>query len=393
MLDWLFENDFMPHGHCYYWRPDILWMHVVSDAVIALAYFSIPITLLYFLRRRPDLPFPAMVVLFAVFIVLCGSGHVIEIFTVWNPIYSLQGIEKAATALASIATAVAMIPIIPKVLAMRTPEQSQRMVDEAVKQLRETQFLLVQQEKLASLGAAVAGLAHEINTPIGIGVTAASTLQDMSTRIRNKFAAATMKKSEFETFLESADTSTEIILKNLQRAAALIQSFKQVAVDQASGERRFFVLRDYLNEVLVSLTPLVKKHRLNISVDCPAELLVDSYPGAIAQIVSNLVGNSLLHAFPDGREGSIVIAAHEQGGSVVLEYSDDGIGIPAENLPKVFDPYFTTKRGQGGSGLGMHIVQNLVVATLGGSIKLSSVVNEGLRIKMDFPGAQGAGTA
>src|SRR5689334_13418141 len=153
MLSWLFENSFMPHGHRYFWRPDILWTHVVSDAVIALAYFSIPITLLYFLRRRPDIPFPAMIVLFALFIVLCGSGHVIDIVTVWNPVYALSGAERAATAVVSIFTAVAMVPIIPQVLAMRTPAELQKEVDQAVDQLRETQSQLVQNEKMASLGA------------------------------------------------------------------------------------------------------------------------------------------------------------------------------------------------------------------------------------------------
>ena len=385
MLDWIMQQDFMPHGHCYFWRADILWTHVISDGIIAAAYFSIPVTLLYFLRRRPDLPFPAMIALFATFIVLCGSGHILEIITVWNPVYALQGTVKAATALVSIATAVAMIPIIPQVLAMRTPQESQRAVDQAVAQLRETQLLLARNEKMAALGAVVAGLAHEINTPIGVGVTAASTLQGLSKDVEAKFAAATMTKTDLEKFLASARQSSDILMLNLQRAANLIQSFKQVAVDQSSGERRVFGLREYLNEVLLSLTPVTKKANCSVSVVCPETLTLDSYPGAIAQIVSNLVGNSLLHGFPDGRKGHVIISAREQDSKLIFEYSDDGVGVPAENLPKLFDPFFTTKRGAGGTGLGLHIVYNLATQTLGGAIDMASRENEGVKVTLELP--------
>lgn len=386
MLDWILENDFMPHGHCYFWRPDILWTHVVSDAVIAAAYFSIPVTLLYFLRRRPDLPFPAMIVLFAAFIVLCGSGHLIEIWTVWHPVYALQGAEKAATAIISIATALAMIPIIPQVLAMRTPQEIQKEVDKAVGQLRETQMQLAQNEKMAALGAVVAGIAHEINTPIGVGVTAASTLQSLSKNVEKKFADSTMTKSDLENFLANARKSSDILLLNLERAANLIQSFKQVAVDQTSGERRTFGVRAYIDEILLSMTPLLKKASCSITVNCPDSLSLDSYPGALAQILSNLIGNSVMHAFPDGRTGHISITVHEESANVALEYSDDGIGIPPENLPKIFDPFFTTKRGAGGSGLGLHIAYNLATQTLGGTINVSSRINEGTQVRIVFPG-------
>lgn len=388
MLNWIFENDFMPHGHCYFWRPDILWTQVVSDAVIAAAYFSIPVTLLYFLRRRPELPFPAMIVLFAVFIVLCGSGHVLEIWTVWHPVYALQGVIKALTAVASLATALAMIPIIPQVLAMRTPQESQREVDMAVSQLKETQILLAQNEKMAALGGVVAGIAHEINTPIGIGVTAASTLQNLSKIVEKKFAESTMTKTELESFLSSAQKSSDILLKNLQRAAQLIQSFKQVAVDQSSDERRTFELRPYIDEILVSMTPVLKISPCTVTVNCPVTLSLDSYPGAIAQILSNLIGNSLIHAFPDGRKGSILITSREESNKVVLEYSDDGVGIPSENLPKIFDPFFTTKRGVGGSGLGLHVVYNLATQKLKGTINVTSRVNEGTQVRIVFPGKQ-----
>jgi signal transduction histidine kinase len=385
MLSWLFESGFMPHGHCYFWRPDILWMHVVSDAVIALAYFSIPVTLLYFLRRRPDIPFPGLVALFALFIVLCGAGHLFEIWTVWQPVYALQGLEKSATAVVSILTAAALVPVIPQVLAMRTPAQLQVEVNTAVERLRETQDQLVQNEKMASLGALVAGVSHEINTPVGIGVTAASTLEQLTARFADRRAAQAPTPAEVAEFAAVAREASQMILTNLQRASELIHSFKQVAVDQASSERRRFDLREYLDEVLLSLGPKLKRTPHAVALDCPPNLVLDSYPGALAQIVTNLLTNSLLHAYPDARAGRITISAARQGEDVRLVYADDGAGIAPEHLGRVFDPFFTTQRGRGGSGLGMHIVYNLVTRMLGGAIDLASRPGEGTRVTVTFP--------
>jgi signal transduction histidine kinase len=389
MLAWLFGDGFMPHGHCYFWRADILWMHVISDGIIALAYFSIPVTLLFFLRRRPDVPFPAMIVLFALFIVLCGTGHVLEIWTVWQPVYALQGVEKAATAFVSILTAVALVPVIPQALAMRTPAQMQAEVDLAVDRLRDTQDRLVQNEKMASLGALVAGVSHEINTPIGIGVTAASTLAQLARSVDEKRAAGTLAPADVAEFAGLARESSQMILANLQRASELIQSFKQVAVDQASSERRRFDLGEYLNEVMLSLGPKLRRTPHVVALECQDNLVLDSYPGAFAQIVTNLVANSLLHGYAEGQRGRIAIKAVRHGEGVRLEYSDDGAGIAPEHLPRVFDPFFTTKRGQGGSGLGMHVVYNLVTRMLGGTIDLASRPGEGTRVTVTFPAVAG----
>lgn len=385
MLDWLVNNDFMPHGHCYFWRPDILWTHVLSDAVIAFSYFSIPVMLLFFLRRRPDIPFPSVIALFAAFIVLCGTGHVLEIWTVWNPVYGLQGVEKAATALVSIATAAVLVPVIPQLLAMRSPAEIQIKVDEAVESLRKTQAQLVQNETMAALGSVVAGVSHEINTPVGVSVTAASTLQALSKSIGEKYAASTMTRTDLERYLAAAQECSDIVLRNLERAAALIHSFKQVAVDQTGGQRRHFEMRGYIDEVLLSLAPQLKRSPHSLEVVCPPGLNLDSYPGVIAQILANLIGNSLLHAFPDGRAGHIRIAVEQQADQVRMIYTDDGVGIPAESLSRVFEPFFTTKRGAGGSGLGLHIVYNLVTQALGGTIDLASPAGDGVRIEIVFP--------
>jgi signal transduction histidine kinase len=255
----------------------------------------------------------------------------------------------------------------------------------ALERLRETQAQLVQSEKMASLGALVAGVAHEINTPVGVGVTAASTLKAKATQFSSQYESGAMRRSDLERFVAMANESTRIILTNLHRAADLIQSFKQVAVDQSSGERRRFGLKTYLDEVLLSLRPRLRKGGHEVSVECPESLLVDSYPGALAQIVTNFVSNSMMHAYRDGEHGHIGIQAREAGDWVELIYRDDGCGIPPEHLPRVFDPFYTTKRGSGGSGLGMHIVYNLVTQMLGGRITLSSTPGEGVEIIVRFP--------
>lgn len=255
----------------------------------------------------------------------------------------------------------------------------------ALSRLRQAQAQLVQSEKMASLGALVAGVAHEINTPVGVGVTAASTLQAKAAELMALHDSGAMRRSDLDRFVSLAVESTRIILTNLHRAADLIQSFKQVAVDQSSGERRRFGLKDYLDEVLLSLGPRLRKGGHSVTVECPGQLLVDSYPGAIAQIVTNLVNNSMMHAYEPGQHGQLSLQVREHNGWVELSYRDDGVGIPAEHLARVFDPFFTTKRGSGGSGLGLHIVYNLVTQMLGGNITLNSRPGQGVNIIVRFP--------
>ena len=385
MFDWLFERDFMPHGHCFFWRPDLLWTSVISDGIIAAAYFSIPVTLLYFLRRRPDVPFPSMIVLFALFIVLCGSGHILAILTIWTPAYTLEFAEKAATALVSIVTAVGLIPIVPQALAMRTPSEVEKEKQKALDQLAEAQAQLIQRERMASLGSLVAGISHEVNTPVGIGVTAASMLKERATQLKRRASNGGVQPADIDRFVAVAEETTQIILKNLQRAADLIHSFKQIGVDQSSGQRRRFDLKTYIDEVLLSLLPRLKKTGHAVSVDCPADFTLDSYPGAIAQILTNFITNSLTHGFEHLPPGQIQIVAQRDGDMVVMRYRDNGRGVPPENVPRLFDPFFTTKRSTGGSGLGLHIVYTLVTQTLCGTIQVSSTLGKGLEFTLRFP--------
>jgi signal transduction histidine kinase len=168
----------------------------------------------------------------------------------------------------------------------------------------------------------------------------------------------------------------------------LVRSFKQVAVDQTSDNVRSFNLRKYLDEVLLSLQPKLKGKPIEVAVDCPADIQMESFPGAVSQIVTNMVVNSLVHGFGEGQSGSIKIKGKLEDGHVHLDYSDDGIGMDQATLVQLFDPFFTTKRGSGGSGLGAHILYNLVTGPLGGTVKVVSAPGMGLHYSLRFPKVQ-----
>ncbi|MBV6622164.1 MAG: AAA family ATPase [Rivularia sp. (in: Bacteria)] len=257
-------------------------------------------------------------------------------------------------------------------VAERTKQLSQ-----AIENLQAAQKQLVESEKMASLGSLVAGVAHEINTPVGTSITAASTLKDETTIFNNAVAGGTLKRSSLNNYLEIASESTDLILNNLSRASDLIQSFKQVAVDSSNLEKRKFAIKPYIQEILNSLAPKFKPTALTCTVEGENHVEIETYPGAIAQIVTNLVMNSLNHAYQSGEKGELLFQIKQQQDTALIEYSDDGCGIPSGNLTKIFEPFFTTARNEGGTGLGLHIVYNLVTQKLQGKIDVKSKVNLG----------------
>jgi len=245
---------------------------------------------------------------------------------------------------------------------------------------------LVQAEKLASLGQLVAGVAHELNTPMGIAVTAASHLSDTVGTLETAVRTRTLTRSAMDEHLETLREGARLVHANASRAAELIQGFKRVAVDQASAERRCFALDPYMQEVLASLGPRLKREPHRVELDCPSDIVMDSHPGALSQVLTNLVINACIHAYAPGQAGRITITAHRDGPDhVMLRFCDDGRGIPAENHNRVFDPFFTTNRAGGGSGLGLHIVFNLVTRTLMGSIHLESRPGAGTCFLLRLP--------
>ena len=264
-------------------------------------------------------------------------------------------------------------------------QQRTAQLSQALDDLKATQTKLVESEKMASLGGLVAGVAHEINTPIGISITAASLLADKVTEFFGTYKSGQMKRSQLEKFLDTAMQSSSMVLSNLNRAADLIQSFKQVAVDQCTEEQRIFNLKQYLSEVLISLRPKLRTTHHQVEIKGDEAIALNTYPGAFSQIITNLVMNSLTHAYSPEDAGHLIFEYKQQGEQIILTYSDDGKGIPKENLSKIFDPFFTTKRGQGGSGLGLHIVYNLVTQKLNGTIEGESQVGVGTKFIIKLP--------
>jgi len=270
-------------------------------------------------------------------------------------------------------------------------EVQMRRIADTLDELRRTQSHLIQSEKMASLGALVAGVAHEVNTPVGIVLGTATHFADITQRFQGIMAEGRMRRSDLDAYVGQAGEAARLLSMNAARAAALIQSFKQVSVDQTSGERRVFALRHYIEEVLTSLTPQIKKMPVAVTVDCPGDIECDTFPGALSQIITNLVVNSLVHAFDDGRPGSIRILARLESDDVVrLSYADDGKGFAEGDVARAFDPFYTTKRGSGGSGLGLHITYNLVVGVLGGTVNLTSTPGHGASFLIRFPQRAGS---
>jgi signal transduction histidine kinase len=264
-----------------------------------------------------------------------------------------------------------------------------RDLTETLDQLRETQVELVRQEKLASLGGLVAGIAHEINTPLGICVTATTHVQNELRRWNEWNEDGSLDADRIRAMLAELDVAMKVLEGNIRRGADLVRSFKQVAVDRSSGHRRSFDLAEYLDEILLSLKPKLKHAPCSVQVDCSPGIGMDSFPGALSQVVTNLVMNALLHAFDGGHGGLLRIQGKAAGDDVVLTVTDDGVGMPEAELKQYFDPFFTTKRGSGGTGLGAHIVFNQVTSVLGGTIKVTSEPGAGLQVQMRLPRSLG----
>lgn len=275
-------------------------------------------------------------------------------------------------------------------VALRTRElaESNQQLSKAVDTLRQAQDELVRSERLASLGALVAGIAHELNTPLGNGLTVVSAFEVDIKNFSRDMEEGRLKKSSLKDYVERSRQATDLLMRNLTRAAELISNFKQVAVDQTSAHRRPFDLGEIVRENLETLWPQFKRtpHRFEQSV--PAGILMDSYPGPLGQVLTNLVINALIHGFDECQnlEGKVQVVAEVPGnGFVCIKVVDNGRGIPPENLPKVFDPFFTTRLGKGGSGLGLHIVYGLVTRTLGGRIEVMSQPGQGTTFSLKLP--------
>ncbi|WP_303842689.1 ATP-binding protein [Aeromonas sobria] len=268
----------------------------------------------------------------------------------------------------------------------RSLSEANGQLGKAYDDLKQAQQTLVESEKMASLGSLVAGVAHEINTPIGISVTASSYLQERVADFKSHIDSKQLSRSYLTEFTVNLDESMQLLQSNLRRASELIASFKQVAVDQSSEARYNFSLADNLHQVVVSLGHKLKKSQCEVDIQCDPKLSTFSFPGSFTQIYSNLILNSINHGFDNwDKPKKITIKVEQQGEDLLIDYSDNGRGIPPEILPRIFDPFVTSKRGQGGSGLGTHIIYNLVVQLLRGRINCISAPGNGAQFHIRLP--------
>jgi PAS domain S-box-containing protein len=270
-------------------------------------------------------------------------------------------------------------------------EHANEELSTALENLSMTQEELVRRDKLAALGALVAGVAHELNTPIGNSLVMASSMSERTAELRRDLEHG-LRRSVLEDYLQKAAAADEVVLRNLNRAAALVAGFKRIAVDSGNSQRGRFLLGDVVAELLQAMQPEVRRRGLELIEDVEHWLEMDSYPGPLGQALQNLIENSLVHGFNghnarDGDNiGSITLSAHDSGnGEIAIVVSDSGAGIAAVNLPRIYDPFFTTKLGSGGSGLGLHVTHNIVTGVLGGHIEATSVPGDGASFALRLP--------
>ncbi len=264
-------------------------------------------------------------------------------------------------------------------------EKSYKELEQILENLNLTQEKLIESEKMASLGGLVAGVAHEINTPIGIGITAITHFIEMNKNIIKLYDKNEMSQEEFEDFLKTSKELAQMIFVNLNKTATLIKSFKQVSVDQISEDKRCFNLKEYINDTLLSISNITKKTEIDIRVEGNSDIMLNSYPGAFSQVISNLVINSIRHAYGIKDKGCILINIESKNKNLIINYKDDGKGIKKEHLSKIFNPFFTTNRESGGTGLGLNIIYNIINNNLKGKITCVSEEGKGVLFKIIIP--------
>jgi signal transduction histidine kinase len=257
-------------------------------------------------------------------------------------------------------------------------------LQKTISDLKLTQDRLIESEKISSLGNLVAGVAHEINTPIGIGLTGITHFLDITKNIKKDYAQDNISEEEFENYLETSNEIAKLININLQKTAQLVKSFKQISVDQASEDIRVFNVNEYVEEILLSLHNVIKKTKLKVELLIDNDLNIKSYPGTFSQVITNLIINSIRHGYAANDKGKITIEILNNANRLKLIYTDDGKGISNKNLSKIFDPFFTTNREKGGTGLGLNIIHNLITTKLNGTITCKSKEAHGVEFTINI---------
>src|SRR6266852_920972 len=320
-----------------------------------------------------------------------AAAFIVSLSIVWTTTFGIgyfgnPGLEMAERVLAA-QFSILLVTIGASVLAALFAEiRDKRRLAEAALHASETQRYLIETERLAALGGLVAGVAHEISSPIGTSLTVASTLANRSADFTDQIASGQVRRALLVEFADGCRGAAEQLVANLQRAGGLIQSFKQVAIDRSSDVRRAFDLKLATEQVITSARSRLLKSQSSLAIEMPCDIILDSFPGPYGQVLTNLIFNAVTHAFTDGPGGHMLIKARRLGTEKVeITFSDDGNGVPEEIRRHVFDPFFTTRRAQGSVGLGLYIVHNLVTQQLGGRITLVSALGKGTTICMTLP--------
>ncbi|MBC1225031.1 HAMP domain-containing histidine kinase [Nostoc sp. UCD121] len=418
------DSLFIPHGHCYLWKTGLVWLHIISDSLIALAYFSIPIALVYFVRKREDLPFKSILLLFGAFIIFCGTTHVMEIWTLWHPTYWLSGFIKALTALISVYTAFTLVPIIPQALALPSPAQLEAANSQlklTLKDLADAQTQLIQTEKMSSLGQLVAGIAHEINNPVSFiygNIAIANEYTENLFKLISLYQECypqTLSKIqilaetiEFDFVREDLPKILSSIKVGSERICEIVLSLRNFSrLDEAEIKR--VDLHEGINSTLLILGNQLKGQGKHPDIEVIKEYgelpQVDCYPGQLNQVFLNLLTNAIdtLRESIIGcpiPESNIIWTGNQQStnhnpqicittevldsNQVMIRFIDNGCGMTEKVRQKIFDPFFTTKPVGSGTGLGMSICYQ-IVDKHGGQLKCITQPLQGTEFQIQIP--------
>lgn len=412
------SNGYIPHGHCYLWKPGLVWLHTASDAAIALAYYSIPLFLVYFVSKRRDVPFNWMFLLFGAFIILCGTGHLLEIWTLWHPVYWFTGLLKAVTAIVSVYTALELIPLIPKVLALPSPaelEAANRELEQTLQQLKQMQAQLVQTEKMSSLGQLVAGVAHEINNPVNFiygNLTHASNYAQDILHLLKLYQCTypdptptiqeTIEAREIDFLQEDLPKTLASMKLGAERIQQIVLSLRNFSrLDES--EMKTVNIHDGIDSTL-----LILQHRCkSTSTHKPIEIrkqygkipLMACYAGQLNQVFMNILSNAIdaleeAEAKAKNPEWNAAITIQTEPGylqnspnlpCVVIRITDNALGMSETVHQRLFNPFFTTKPVGKGTGLGLSISYQVVVEKHQGQLECISTPGQGTTFVITIP--------
>jgi len=378
-------EQYMPHGMCYLWKPEILWVSVISDVLTALAYYSITIAVIVFVKKRQDLPYPAFFILVgSIIFIACGTSHLIAAIVVWKPIYGISAIGKAITAITSVLSGIIIWRVLPFFLALPSPamlERKNAALQASLDKLQAAQSHIIESEKMAATGSLITGIAHELNTPIGVCITATSSTEELIDEARGKKLTSKIVNDTFS----QLSGYLELISRNLTRSANLIDIFKEVAVEFPTQHQEPFNLKELLTDIFNTLKHKYAFSPFTVNLACNEKLWMNSHSSLFIHIFSNLTTNAINHGFNRGINDEIKITVAESNeGGLIITYSDNGKGMTDSQVEQIFEPFFTSKRGQGGPGLGMTIVYN-TVSKLNGHILCKSQLGEGTSFIIELP--------